>query len=253
LGFGDELMVTGHVRELYAKDPRKVVLEYGKRIWNEVFENNPKIARPEEQGCSGTFQVYRAREFGLRPYAKSKSAAQWGWRDDYRPPIGELFFTRYESGAVERLEPGVIIEPNNKSNASPNKDWGWGNWQELVRLMGLAGIKSSQVGAAGLKLVSGAEWIQTNSFRMAAAVLSRAKAAVLPEGGLHHAAAAVGVKAVVIYGGYISPRQTGYDMHQNIFTGGVPCGNRLRCEHCLDAMKRITPEMVLANLRKILA
>jgi hypothetical protein len=243
-------MVTGHCRELQLKDPRKVKLDYGKRIWNEVFENNPRIALPEDQG---DFQVYRPREFGLRPYASSKSGTKWGWRNDYKPPVGEFYFTRYEAGAVERLEPGVIVEPNMKGSASPNKDWGWANWQELVRLIGLAGWRATQVGPVGLNRISGAEWIETRTFRMAAATLSRARAAVLPEGGLHHAAAAVGVKSIVIYGGYISPQQTGYNLHENIFTGGEPCGMRIPCRHCEKAMASIAPEMVMEKLKKIMS
>jgi ADP-heptose:LPS heptosyltransferase len=88
---------------------------------------------------------------------------------------------------------------------------------------------------------------------MAAATLSRARAAVLPEGGLHHAAAAVGVKSIVIYGGYISPQQTGYNLHENIFTGGEPCGMRIPCRHCEKAMASIAPEMVMEKLKKIMS
>jgi ADP-heptose:LPS heptosyltransferase len=234
---------------MYAREPRKVRLEYGKRIWSEVFENNPKIARYEEQG---DFQVYQARVNGLRPYASAKTATRWTWRDDYKPPVGEFFFYAYELAWASRLESRVIIEPNQKKSASPNKDWGWDRWQELVRLMVLAGLKVTQLGPRGTKRISGADLIETETFRHAAAALSRARAAVLPEGGLHHAAAAVGLRAVVIYGGYISPRQTGYDLHVNLFTGEKPCGMRLPCRHCDDAMAKISPEEVLERLRGIL-
>ena len=47
-------------------------------------------------------------------------------------------------------------------------------------------------------------------------MLSGARAAVLHEGGLHHAAAALGMPAVVLFGGMISPRNTGYDVHVNL-------------------------------------
>lgn len=249
MGIGDEIMVTGHVRQLYAQDPRKVKLDYGKRIWNEVFDHNPKIALPEEPG---NFQVYHARVFGLRPYASAKSASRWTWRFDYKPPVGEIFFDRFELGWAERLEPNVVIEPNQKNSASPNKDWGWERWTELVRLAGLAGIRMTQLGPVGIKRVSGAEFLETPSFRKAAAALARARAAVLTEGALHHAAAAVGVRAVVIYGGYISPAQTGYESHVNLFTGGEPCGWRIPCEHCSKSMAQIAPEQVLEHLKKLL-
>jgi ADP-heptose:LPS heptosyltransferase len=63
------------------------------------------------------------------------------------------------------------------------------------------------------------------------ATLSRAIGYLGPEGGMHHASAAVGVPAVVIFGGYISPKVTGYEGHINLFTGtGLGCGNSQPCE-----------------------
>lgn len=90
------------------------------------------------------------------------------------------------------------------------------------------------------------------SFEHALALISVARTAVLPEGGLHHAAAAFGLRAVVLFGGYISPNITGYSIHQNIFTGEKACGNRNPCQHCTDAMNAITPAMVLDQLEALL-
>jgi len=70
---------------------------------------------------------------------------------------------------------------------------------------------------------------------------------------LHHTAAALGISGVVIFGGFVSPQVTGYDMHHNLFIGdGLGCGKRVKCLHCTDAMNRITPQMVIDPLRKIL-
>ena len=246
MGYGDELMVTGHVRELQLRDPRKVRLEYGKRLWNEVFDHNPRIARGEDRDV----QVYQARVNGLRPYATAKSADRWVWRQ-FKPPVGELYFQPDELAYAAQFSPDVVIEPNLKGNASQNKDWGLERWVRLVALMREAGLKPTQLGPAGTRVLPGASLIETRNFRHACAVLARARGAVLSEGGLHHAAAVVGVRAVVIYGGFISPRQTGYDLHTNIFTGGEPCGMRIACKHCQRAMAAIAPEMVMDELRKL--
>ena len=114
------------------------------------------------------------------------------------------------------------------------------------------GLRPVQLVPNGVQTVEGIDVIRTSDFRMACAVMAHARAAVLPEGGLHHAAAAVGTSAVVIYGGYISPEQTGYTLHHNLFTGGVPCGMRQPCSHCIEAMSKITPELVMRNLMEIL-
>jgi ADP-heptose:LPS heptosyltransferase len=96
------------------------------------------------------------------------------------------------------------------------------------------------------------EIIKTKSFRQACAVLERARLAILPEGGLHHAAAAFGTAAIVIFGGYISPAQTGYAHHVNLFSGGTPCGRRKRCPHCAEAMGRISAKKVFAEAASLL-
>jgi ADP-heptose:LPS heptosyltransferase len=122
----------------------------------------------------------------------------------------------------------------------------------LVALLAGAGVAATQLGKGGTRVISGARFIQTRNFRHGCAVLKRARAAVVTEGGLHHAAAAVGTPAVVIYGGYISPAQTGYDGQVALFTGGEPCGMRLPCGHCADAMARITPEEVFERVMRTL-
>jgi ADP-heptose:LPS heptosyltransferase len=241
------MMVTGHVREMQLRDPRKVRIEYGKRLWSQVFDHNPRIARSID--CN--VQVYEARVNGLRPYIAAKSETRWTWKD-YKPPIGEMYFQPDELAYAARFSPGVVIEPNLKGNASPNKNWGWEKWRALVALMREAGLTPTQLGPPGTRVLSWVKFIETRNFRFACAVLARAKAAVLTEGGLHHAAAAVGVRSVVIYGGYISPQQTGYDMHANLFTGGKPCGMRVPCRHCVESMAKITPSLVFNELRTLM-
>jgi ADP-heptose:LPS heptosyltransferase len=242
-------MVTGHVRELQQRDPRKVRLDYGKRLWNEVFDHNPRIAH----ACDKDVQVYYPRPNGLRPYATKKTPEQWTWCE-YKPPIGELYFQPDELAAAAKHSPDIVIEPNVKSMASPNKNWGLLRWQHLIGLMRAAGFRPVQLGPPGTRRIDGADLIETTNFRRACAVLKRARAAVLHEGGLHHAAAVVGVRAVVIYGAYISPKVTGYATHRSLFVGDdLGCGMRIPCKHCVAAMAKITPEMVMAELQALLA
>jgi ADP-heptose:LPS heptosyltransferase len=240
---------------LQLKDPRKVKLEYGKPLWNEVFDHNPRIARYDEVG---DFQVYQARVDGLRPYIVAKTAERWTWRE-YKPPIGELYFQPNELEFAAKYAPGepfVVVEPHIKSKASPNKRWGFERWTDLVYLMDQAGLKVVQMGDGSGARVAGTKFIITPTFRIACALLARARAAVLIEGGLHHAAAVVGVRSVVIYGSYISPRVTGYEMHRNIYVeghgGALGCGWRVRCKECGEAMQKITPHMVMKELMMIL-
>jgi ADP-heptose:LPS heptosyltransferase len=253
LGLGDELMLTGHARVMQQTDPRKVRVVYEKpNRWSEIFEHNPRLARATEPG---DFQEYRARVDGLRPYCAAKSDTRWTWKT-YGPPAGEVYLDRYEQAFANAHAGVVLIEPNIKRQASPNKDWGEERWHRLVWVMRSARIEPVQVGPRGTRRVNGALFIETENFRQACAVVSRARAVVTHEGGLHHAAAAFGIPAVVIYGGYISPAVTGYPYQVSLFkhTDEHPlgCGWRTPCAHCRQAMAEISPAQVLEALKGVL-
>lgn len=66
-----------------------------------------------------------------------------------------------------------------------------------------------------------------------------------------HAAAAVGVPSVVIVGGFVSPDNTGYAMHTNLFVGPEPCGSARPCEHWRAAMKQIGVEHAIGALTAV--
>jgi hypothetical protein len=242
-------MVTGQARVLQERDPRKVRIVYEKSRWHEAWEGNPRIARPGE---AGDFQVLQPRDGYRRPYIAEKTEMQWTWRA-YGPPRGELYFAREELKFAAQFDHRILIEPRLKPGASPNKDWGKARWLELVRLAALKGIRFAQCAPTNKFHLPGVEFIWTHDMRKAAAVVARARALVIPEGGLHHVAAAVGRPAVVIFGGYIAPAVTGYPEHRNLFTGGgLGCGMRVACKHCQAAMAQIEPAQVLEELEEIL-
>jgi hypothetical protein len=122
-----------------------------------------------------------------------------------------------------------------KAKASPNKNWGWTRWNRLAWILQERhGVRVTQLGGLDTPLPRGR---RARAHRFVPPSVRGARdgsACVLPEGGLHHAAAALGVPAVVIFGGFIAPRHTGYAAHVNLFTGGEACGMRLPCDHCRD-------------------
>lgn len=251
MGYGDELMATAQARERQLRDPHgrkvRVVGRDRQARWSEVFEGNPRIARP---GVTGdTTHVVNGPN--ARPYIAEKTPERWTWKPWACEP-GELYFSRFETEFAARHAPGIVIEPTLKAKASPNKAWGVERWDAFVALARARGHDLVQLGPPGIVPLEGVRHIQTPGFRRAAAVLARARAFVGHEGGLHHAAAAVGVPAVVIFGGYISPAQTGYAGHRNLFVGDAPCGNRKPCAHCAAAMAAITPDRVLHALEDLL-
>jgi hypothetical protein len=251
VGWGDEVMVSGMARVVQQRDPRKVRVMYDADTrWHEAWENNPRIARPDEKG---NFQKVQARSGFRRPYIEAKTRERWTWRR-WGPPAGELYFSEAERAFGEQHAGLVILEPNLKAGASPNKDWGWERWQALADGLARNGLPAAQLGPGGTRVLAGVRHVVTPGMRVAAAVVAQARLAVLPEGGLHHVAAAVGTPALVIFGGFISPEVTGYATQESFFFDAprmpLGCGWRIKCDHCAEAMASITPGAVLEKLFK---
>ena len=93
-----------------------------------------------------------------------------------------------------------------------------------------------------------------NTFLKACRRLNGARLYVGPEGGLYHAATALGIPAVAIFGGFVSPANQGYDHQTNLYEpDGSPCGMRVKCDHCTRALALITPEAVIGHVRRAIA
>ena len=250
MGYGDELIVSGLARQAQRRDARRVrVLDgRGRARWNAIWRGNPRFAAP---GDSGPVQTLASAP-GQRPYIVRETAERWVWRE-FVCPVGEIYLDAAERVFGRAGRGRVVIEPALKPGASPNKQWGARRWVALTDALVRRGVEVVQLGPPGIPLVRGARLIETRDFRAACAVLAQARLAILPEGGLHHAAAALGTPAIVLFGGFVSPRQTGYAHQHNLFTGGEPCGMRRACAHCMQAMARIEVEQVLGEALQLLA
>lgn len=254
MGIGDEIMVTGEVKRLVTKynNPKLRVgildlRKTGRMRWHEIWEGNPNIVLP-----GGHYDVTHANGGGNRPYIQDKGMRAWTWKP-YTPEPGAIYLTDAERAWAEGYAGHVLVNPTIKAGASPNKLWPLARWIELVSAN--PHIPWLQVGAPSDPRVC-KKFVATPTFRHAVAVLAVARAAVLHEGGLHHAAAAVGTRSVVIYGGFISPKCTGYNTHANLFADSdkypLGCGMRVGCFHCESAMKSITTRHVARHLEAML-
>lgn len=246
MGIGDELMAAGQARALKEKTGRQVAIvdQYNRVRRHDIWVNNSDVATSllpltlRIRNCSGH-----------RPYIASKSATRWTWKAFTPTPARIVFYSQEEQFGQRHGTNKILVEPNVKSIGHTNKQWFWERWQQLAdRRPG----QFIQVGTVNTRRLDGVEFVLTSEFRQAAAVLKYALAYVGPEGGLHHAAAALDVPAVVLFGGFISPESTGYASHRNLFTGGQACGMRTNCQHCRDAMNAITVDMVDQHLKEIL-
>ena len=256
-------MSMGEARALYKRAQRPVLIVGmdGKPVRSDLFAGVPYIVTPSVpiRGMRSTigFTGQSTRLVngpGMRPYIAAKSAEKWTWKA-YRPIPAEIVFTAAERAFAEPYRGMIMLEPSVKNIGHSNKDWGPISWQQVdSALHAMRGdVAAVQCGPPGTRWLLHTVPVVTDTFRKACAVLSVCRAFVGTEGGLMHAAAAVGTPAVIVFGGFISPKVTGYPMHRNLFTGtGLGCGVRVDCPHCAAAMARITPKMVLEQLKEIL-
>lgn len=257
MGYGDELMATGMARGARARGKR-IAFGDGQRIifspWSEmVFRGNPNIAHPGEER-SGDLE-WIAHHKGNRLYnSVSPDRKRWIWNLRFRPIPGELFFSDEELRFASGLPAGfVLVEPNVpwKKSCAPNKDWGATRYARVALELAKQGHRIVQFGYAGAAhRLTYAKHVMPPTFRHALAVLARASLYIGPEGGLHHGAAAVGIPAVVLFGGFIPPQVTGYDTHTNLTGGAIACGKLKRCEHCINAMNAISVDQVVAHAQE---
>jgi ADP-heptose:LPS heptosyltransferase len=235
VGYGDDLGVTAQAEELYRNTGTKFAPEYD----SVIFKENPVMH------YHSPYKV--PNNPGRRPYILAVTA------DPHRiifnplsrasrgvlPPLQELGLPKQEY---------IFIEPHIKGQYSArNKDWGFENYQRLVNETDVGDMIWMQPDY-GLPKLEGVSHVGTRDFLHGCGYLAGAVAYVGPEGGLHHAAAALDIPGIVIFGGYISPQVSGYESHDNLFVYDeaypLGCGAQYDCDHCRESMSQILVEDV---------
>ena len=257
MGFGDEILGSGLARGAAARGKRVAFGDGQRIIWGphsvEIFRGNPNVAPPGSEGAADLQWI--AHYPGDRLYNRAGGNG-WVWNYDFRPVPGEIFFDAGERDIAALVPPGfVLIEPNVPAQkaVAVNKQWDPARFQWVADRLRQDGHRVVQCIYDGMThQLRDVETFPTQSLRIALAVLARATLFVGHEGGMHHGAAALGVPAVVIFGGFIPPSVTGYDNHENLAAGEPACGSRSPCLHCRQALESITALQVYeAAMRKI--
>lgn len=254
MGIGDQLIATGMARGARARGKRIAFGNTNRSIlWDvnseRIFRGNPNIAPPGSEHAGDLEWVKYFK--GHRIYNRHDVAGdRWIWNEGFRCVPGEMFFDNAELADGKRAGSGfILIEPNTPAHktAQHNKQWPVERFQEVALSFRDRGMRVLQPVYPGARYqLDHAEHIATRSFRDMLAIMKNAKVYIGPEGGLHHGAAAVGIPAVVLFGGFIPPAVTGYGTHTNL-TGGETkaCGALSPCAHCRSALNAISPQDVI--------
>lgn len=263
MGYGDEIMAAGHAQRVYDADPSRRVAICDRRWhvrWHELWENNPIIAKPQDVARGE--KVHEIKNAAMcRPYIEypwhvDRPCRYTAWRA--RDHVGRLYLTEAELALGERLRerfgPYVVIEPSAKSR-NPNKSWITARWRTVVDACRDVRFVQMLHSGESAPIASRVHHERLASFREACGVLAGSIGYVGTEGGMHHAAAALGLPAVVIFGGFISPNVTGYEGHINLVDTQpeTPCGMWRPCSHCRRAMNRIPIRAVVKGVQEIAA
>jgi len=253
MGVGDWILASADARELHEKNGLKAVFakpDHSEHYWHEIFDGVSFIERHPKDG-----QAYNVicNYQGNRPYFLGCKHHKVQWNPEFKARPGMIVLSQDERAyALSVKAPLVVVEPNvdTKYSYAVNKDWGFAKWQTLVsRNKHIPWVQFDY----GSKRLAGVRHVQT-TFRQACAVLDRALFLVATDGGLHHAAAALGKPAVVLWGGFVGPDLLGYGTHSNMRAKGVEsCGQMKFCGHCRRAMKALTVEEVEAEVNRLYA
>lgn len=282
MGYGDYLMALGDASQLHARDLRRrpVAIGDGRQVEDLYPELRLSLDYIATQVMvdRGTPVNWLISYRGIRPYhdyeaMRQRWETQHPWRRrllgptaastlvrrlgyyvfalDYRATPAPIVLTEQEQVIAQKWSQRkfVLIEPTIKKGASPSKRWPFERYAAVAQALSEE-IEVFQVGARGSPRIEHARRLETSSFRGVLPYLKAARLYIGPEGGLHHAAAAMGARAVVLFGGYTPPAVTGYDFHVNLTGGATACGTHTHvCQHCVEAMDRITVEEVLTQAR----
>ena len=240
MGLGDDLIATSIARKAFTKTGKLVMIGDGITLEKSpVFENNP-ILSPVISPTA----VWARVGLMCRPYidyTKTDSQHQ-AYNYSFRVEPGEIHLLPEELDFSQR--DFILIEPNVKGSYGGNKDWGFDKWQRLVDELPECNFVQCGHG----RILRGVEVVPVRSFRHACGLLSHARLFVGTDGGLHHAAAAVGTGAVVVWGGLAPPAVLGYEGHINLCHAKEWCGSTKKCGHCSAALAKVSVDEVRAAI-----
>ena len=282
MGFGDEIMATGFARliKLENEDSQVVIGDEKRQIGtiSKVFLGNPYISHPQKLIKEKKVIWVNHSKF-FRPYINYKETTEkkYAWNSNHRAIPGNLFFSKDEKEKANNDLLTILKKWNEKFQTKHKKIIFFENSFRVSKFdfqkdrdeaiykynKHLPNEKLIQI-INSLKEYLFVQSVHEDSylincenvfhyksnFREACSLLNISELYFGPEGGFHHAAAALNKKAVVIFGGFIDPLVTGYDFHNNIYVDidGSPCGSRVICQHCKDCINKID----LSNLKNMI-
>lgn len=267
MGFGDYILLSGKLRTLKKELPSvqftAQTLE-DRFFFASVFRNNPYLTPLNQFDRSKPWFDLTQVQTGTRDTTSSRIV----WDNTLDPVRGDLFFDEGEmawacrtleeirnphkfKGRVVFISPiataarrvnGQLVVYEHKVN----KEWPRAHWENLISKRPRERFVVTGPTEYRDQAPIGAQFIECD-FRHACALMSLCDLYLGIEGGFHHAAAALRVPGIVIFGHWISPAITGYGAHLNLHSGlseSNGCGSLTRCPVCQSWLEDLSPLQV---------
>ena len=273
-GLGDDLFVNTVAYHLWKQEGRKVVVA-GRHP--ELFRGNPgvwlvptksqKIAHQIGKILirlrlidSMTYLGYQPDEAdgGMKPMAShifEVLAKKVGLKNAPKKP--EIFLSPSElkkASLPSGQKPWIAIHSTGVTEMTENKNWYPERFTEVLKKLREV-CRVVQLGReSDPPLEVDLDLRGKIRPREAAAVLASCSGLLCQVGYLMHAAAAVGTRAVVIYGGFEAPWESGYEQNINLYTKlpCSPCWLREPCPYDKECMKQISVDDVMNSVSEAL-
>ena len=259
-GIGDVLLLTSLVESIKNKYPKiriNVITEHC-----DLLKNNKNISTINVGASLFSFRHWYLeirQSKNPEKHVLTESLKKLGLSPEIQKP--RYHITKDERKYAKKLLEGCKSKPLiaiNTISKEPTKDWPPSYWHELIdRLTEKYFIVQlgKQDEIQSNKVVSFAGQL---TIRESIAVLEKCSLFIGGVSFLMHAAASVGVKSVIIYGGRETPKNSGYSQNINVFES-MECGpcwiHEEDGEFCLNemnCMKRIKPSLINSTVMNLM-
>lgn len=262
MGYGDEILAAGQAEAWWASwgESSVIVDRQHRPRWHPIWQDNPAIVEPDrlvpERWLLSNYHTITNGP-SCRPYIVYPFTEDTGWTFNKtfhaRDYPAKIYLTDHERDVADRLaaalnRPFILIEPWSKH---PNLRWPIAYWAQLVMSRpDLTFVQHVHAGTTYHDFIPGCVYKEA-TFREACALAARSALYVRGESGMCHAAAALGVPQVTIWGGCMDwDVLGGYDKQFGIVSENGPCGRYRACLHCERMMRDITPPIVAAAITR---
>tara|TARA_Y100001935_G_C17269770_1_gene491261 strand:+ start:248 stop:1102 length:855 start_codon:yes stop_codon:yes gene_type:complete len=280
MGYGDDLLITNFASKIKNKYPdRQIIignLSKKEAYHSIIYDNNPNISDCRNLEKHRPIHIINYHS-GNRPYIDYEKSTKdnYVWNKKFTPEPGQIYFSEKELNEaktildegksfwknlnVKKYKKIIFLETSStKINDEQfsvkhiNKDWGYDNWKRLV-----TELKNDYLIIHSVhnktKKIDGIFEPNNINFRLACSIMNYCDIYIGPEGGFGHVAGALNKKAVIYFGGWITPEVIGYNFHESVYYENInsPCGQYKRiCNHCSEAREKLTVSLFKEKIIK---